>query len=116
LRLPIAKKPVFAKIGSGVGLGYRRNKTAGTWVARVADGKGRNWTKAVGAADDFDDANGINIPDFWQAQDKARALGRAAAGDTGPTKPVAVGQALDSYEADLKTRGSDIGNGSPHPH
>jgi integrase len=110
LRLPVAKKPVFIKIAPAVGLGYRRNRSTGTWVARVADGKGGNWTKAIGSADDFDDANGDNTLDFWQAQDKARALGRAAAGDTGPIKPVAVGQALDSYEADLKTRGGDIGN------
>ena len=52
LRLPVAKKPVFVKIGPSVGLGYRRNQTAGTWVARVADGKGGNWTKAIGTADD----------------------------------------------------------------
>ena len=110
LRLPIAKKPVFVKIGPRIGLGYRRNQTAGTWVARMADGKGGNWTKAIGIADDFDTANGDNILDFWQAQDKARALGRAAAGDAEPTKPATVGQALDSYEADLKMRGGDIGN------
>jgi integrase len=109
-RLPIAKKPVFVKIGPGAGLGYRRNQTAGTWVARVADGKGGNWTKAIGSADDLDDADGDNTLDFWQAQDKARALGRAAAGDTEPAKPATLGQALDAYEADLKTRGGDIGN------
>jgi integrase len=111
LRLQVAKKPVFIKIGPSVGLGYRRNQTAGTWVVRVADGKGGNWTKSVGLADDFDEADGHRILDFWQAQDKARALGRAdRAGDAGPVKPVTVGQALDSYEADLKTRGGDIGN------
>ena len=38
LKLSISKKPVFVKIAPGVGLGYRRNQTAGTWVARVADG------------------------------------------------------------------------------
>ena len=47
-KLPVAKKPVFVKIGPRVGLGYRRNQTAGTWVLRVADGKGGNWTKAIG--------------------------------------------------------------------
>jgi len=109
-RLPTAKKPVFVKIGPGVGLGYRRNQTAGTWVARVADGKGGNWTKAIGSADDLDDADGDNTLDFWQAQDKARTLGRAAVGDTEPAKPATLGQALDAYEADLKTRGGDIGN------
>src|SRR6185295_11430629 len=89
LRLPIAKKPVFVKIGPGVGLGYRRNQNAGTWVARVADGQGGNWTKAVGAADDFDVADGRNVLDFWQAQDKARTLGRIErTGEAASAKPV----------------------------
>ena len=51
------------------------------------------------------------ILDFWQAQDKARTLGRDDRdGGTGSVKPATVEQALDSYEADLKTRGGDIGN------
>jgi integrase len=111
LRLPIAKKPVFVKIGPGIGLGYRRNRTAGTWVARVADGRGGNWTKAIGNADDFDDADGSNVLDFWQAQDKTRALGRGELnGDAHSAKPATVAEALGAYEADLKTRGGDAGN------
>jgi integrase len=109
LRLPIAKKPVFVKIAPGVGLGYRRNRTAGTWVARAADGKGANWTKAIGNADDFDDADGAAILDYWQAQEKARTIGRVERG-AGNTKPVTVAEALDAYEADLKTRGGDTSN------
>ena len=61
LKLPIAKKPVFVKIGPGAGLGYRRNRSAGTWVARVADGAGGNWTKAIGIADDFDESDGSRV-------------------------------------------------------
>ena len=75
LRLPVAKKPVFVKIAPGLSLGYRRNQTTGTWVVRVADGNGANWTKAIGAADDFEETAGTL--DFWQAQDRARAVARA---------------------------------------
>jgi len=111
LKLPIAKKPIFVKIGPGLGLGYRRNATAGTWVVREADGAGGNWTKAIGIADDHEDEDGKRVLNFWQAQDKARALGRDDRGvDTGSAKPATVGQALDSYETDLKTRSGDIGN------
>src|ERR1051326_2100129 len=109
LKLPLAKKPVFVRIGPKIGLGYRRNRTAGTWVVRVADGRGGNWTEAIGAADDFEEANGVTVLDYWQAQDKAReraGLGR----DDGSQKPVTVREALDSYEADLKARGGDAGN------
>lgn len=112
LKLPISKKPLFVKIGPGVGLGYRRNRTAGAWVARVSDGKGGNWTKGIGYADDFDDADETQVLDFWQAQQQARALARAdrSGGSANPAKPATVRQALDTYEADLKTRGADTGN------
>ena len=68
LRLPIARKPRFVKVAAGIGLGYRRNHTAGTWVVRVADGRGANWTKAIGVADDFGEADGVAVLDYWQAQ------------------------------------------------
>ena len=111
LKLPVAKKPIFTKIGPGLGVGYRRNTTAGTWVVRAADGKGGNWTKAIGTADDFDEADGKVFLDFWQAQDRARAIarvGRAGDGDDG--RPVTIAKALDQYQADLKIRGGDAGN------
>jgi integrase len=113
LKLSVARKPVFVKVAPRIGLGYRRNSTAGTWVMRVADGRGGNWTKAIGTADDFDEANGASILDFWQAQARTRALGQdgqAVGGDI--TKPVTVGQALEDYETDLNSRGGDTGNAS----
>src|ERR1700693_3649574 len=51
LKLPVAKKPVFVRIGSGISLGYRRNQTTGSWVLRVADGRGGARTSAIGSAD-----------------------------------------------------------------
>ena len=109
-RLPVERKPVFIKLGPQLGLGYRRNRTAGTWVARVADGKGGNWTKAIGSADDFDDADGSAVLDFWQAQEKARALAREDRGDGGSAQPLSLTGVLDRYQADLKLRDGDLGN------
>jgi integrase len=80
LKLPIAKKPIFVRIGNGLSLGYRRNRTVGTWVMRVSDGKGGNWTTAVGSADDREEADGHEILTFWQAQDRARAEARSSSG------------------------------------
>ena len=108
LKLPVAKKPIFVRIGARIGLGYRRNRTAGSWVVRVADGTGGNWTKAIGVADDFDETDGNQVLDFWQAQEKALALGRADRGDS--ARPISVGEAVALYEADLRTRGGDHGN------
>src|SRR5262249_7740900 len=101
LKLPIAKKPVFFKIGPGIGPGYRRNQSAGTWVVRVSNGAGGNWTKAIGIADDFDEADGSHVLTYWQAQEKARAIARSDNGrDTG--KPVTVAEAINAYEHDLR--------------
>jgi integrase len=110
LALAVAKKPVFTRLGPGVALGYRRNATAGTWVVRVADGRGGNWTKAFAAADDHEDANGQTILTYMQACDRARTLARTK-GSTGTIKAaVTVGDALDAHEADLEARGGDVGN------
>jgi integrase len=111
LRLPVLKKPYFVRIAPGVGLGYRRNRTAGTWVTRAADGLGGNWTQAFATADDFEDANGTDVLNFWQAQERARALargGRDADEDSG--KPVTVAQIIDRYETDLRVRRGDVYN------
>ena len=105
LKLPVRRKPVFVKIGRGLGLGYRRNTTAGTWVVRVADGKGGNWTRAIGIADDNEDADGIRALDYWQAQDRARAVAHHS-----PVGPITIAKALDEYEANLKVRSGDVAN------
>jgi integrase len=111
LKSAVRKKPYFVTVAPGVGLGYRRNKTAGSWVVRAADGKGGNWTQAFAVADDFEDANGTDVLNFWQAQDRARVLargGRDADEDSG--KPVTVAQMIDRYETDLRARGGDVYN------
>jgi len=111
LKFLVAKKPIFTKIGPGLGLGYRRNTTVGTWVVRAADGKGGNWTKAIGAADDFDEADGKAVLDFWQAQDRARAIARVGRdGDGDDGRLATIAKALDQYQADLEIRGGDTGN------
>lgn len=65
LKLPVARKPLFIRIGPGLSLGYRRNQVAGTWVLRVADGKGGATTRAIGTADDFTEADGVNLLNYW---------------------------------------------------
>ncbi len=118
LKRPVAKKPEFVRIGPGVSLGYRRNATAGTWVARVADGKGGNWTKGIGSADDYDDADGSTVLDYWQAQDRAKQVAHAGKDQAIEVAKLSVAietattlrTALASYEADLASRGGDVGN------
>jgi integrase len=105
LKLPIRKKPYAAPLAPGVILQYRRNKGPGTWVVRLTDGK--DDTHRLALADDYAEADGRDVLDYWQAQNAARARAREHEGDT---KPVTVEKALDAYSDDLDTRKGDINN------
>jgi integrase len=108
LRLPVAKKAVFVKIGRGLHLGYRRNQTAGTWSARVIK-DGADFERSLGRADDFEDANGETVFDFWQAQEAARVLSGQPV-EVALAKAMTLAEAITAYEADLRTRGGDFQN------
>jgi integrase len=103
LKLPVARKPLFIRIGPGLSLGYRRNKIAGTWVLRLADGKGGATTKAIGTADDYEDANGAAVLDYWQAQERARLVARSSDG-SGSVRPLTVRRAAEVYLETLDAR------------
>jgi integrase len=103
LRLKVRRKPYFVPVAPGISLGYRRNLGPGSWLVRCADGKGGAWTKGFSTADDFEDASGDAVLDFWAAQVRARELVRGK--HTDASKPVTVAEALDEYERDLLTRG-----------
>jgi hypothetical protein len=106
LRLRVCKKPYSIRISPSLRLGYRRNQTAGVWSMIVADGKGGSWMKKFAIADDFEDADGRSVLDFWQAQKQARLLARGGHdGESDCGKPATVADALDSYEKDLAARG-----------
>jgi integrase len=72
MRLSIRRTPYFAKIAKGLRLGYYRGATAGSWIAGHYCGNGVYATEAIGAADDTLNADGINVFDYWQAQERAR--------------------------------------------
>jgi len=103
LKLPVARKPMFIRIGPGLSLGYRRNQVAGTWVLRIADGKGGAITRAISTADDFTEADGVNVLNFWQAQEKAQSVARNSSGQ-GVPKPLTVRRAADVYLEKLEAK------------
>jgi integrase len=96
LKLRIAKKPAFVRIGPGLSLGYRRNQTSGTWVLRVANGRGGARTAAIGFADDHDKADGNQFLDFWQALERAKVAARRQGGAPG-AEPLTVRLAGETY-------------------
>ena len=107
LRLKIRRRPFSGpSLARGILLMYRRNKTNGTWVLKVSDGRGAYWTKAFALADDFEDADGKNVLTFHQAQDQAKKLARGDDG-SGAGAPITVDGALVSYRTDLTARGAN---------
>lgn len=97
LKLPQGKSE-FLTIGKGLALGYRRTEDEyGTWQARSWDGS-RYRYENLGRADDFQDANGEGILDFYQAQGAARkAYEKVIRGGAPTQKDVTVQQAADRY-------------------
>jgi integrase len=115
LKLAPRRKPYSGPtLGRGIQLQYRRNVTGnGTWVLRAANGHGAYWTKAFAEADDFDNADGKRVVDFFNAQDLAKTLARGGDDDTS-SAPVTVDGALVAYERDLVARGANAYN-AKHP-
>src|SRR6516165_9070422 len=102
LKLPLRHKPYWVRLSEGLSLGYRRLRNGGTWSMRAADGKGGNWVKLIGPADDLEGVSGALS--FFEAQLRARQLVQGAADNT---KPQTVAEAVTSYRADLKARGGE---------
>jgi integrase len=101
------RKSHFRALDPGrLALGYRRKRRAlpGVWLKRVyigtdARGIGHYRTTTVGVADDFADADGINVFSFAQAQLRARD-------QVAPGSPTTVREAVAAYLAFLRARGA----------
>ena len=114
LRLTPKRKPYTGpSLARGIMLLYRRNRSAGSWVVKVANGHGAYWTKAIGDADDFEAADGSKILDFDKAKVAALKLARGAddAGIAADSAPITVDGALAAYALDLEARGAGSYNG-----
>jgi integrase len=111
-RLKPAGKPYFRSLEHGLHLGYRKPLSGpGKWIARHYIGNQSYETEVIAAADDFSDADGIEILDYRQAQQKARdrreARARAGAGKTGPlTVRDVMTTYLDFLESNRKSAGT----------
>lgn len=101
-------------IAPGQYLGYRRpaSGAAGSWFARWRQ-DGKILQERLGTADDFQDADGIDVLSWDQAQDKAKAWFqdqrdkaiRSAGGEPAKVGPYTVADAWRAYHADAVTRG-----------
>lgn len=93
-----AGQRVYVTVGEGLALGYRRTtKGYGTWEARFRKG-GKYVYRALGDADDYQEADGSTILSFYQAQELARQFSEEAKMSVGIIqKPFTVVDAADHY-------------------
>ena len=107
--------PYWLVMAPGQAIGYNKpKKGAGTWRARLYLRESRSFKmKALGTADDYQDADGTTILDFKQAQDAADAwfkecaneAARVAGGEPAQVGPYTVTDAMKDYFQDGKRRG-----------
>ena len=65
-------KPYWREIYQGLHVGYRKGKKGGAWLGRKYLGDQNYKVWRLGLSDDVEDADGVNILSFKQADDTAR--------------------------------------------
>lgn len=106
--LKTQREPHWKSIDMGFHIGYRKLKTGGgSWIARARLEDQKYHFEQLGKADDIQDADGVSIFSFSQAQEKARkwyeSTKRQELG-IGSAK-MTVNDALDEYLDYLKAHG-----------
>ncbi|NDB68679.1 MAG: site-specific integrase, partial [Methylocystaceae bacterium] len=102
MRLLARRKPYWRIIESGLHLGYRRTmEGGGSWVARRFLGDGRYNETKIGIADDLQDADGVAVKSFKQAQEAIREWWRIEQrremGHSNDVGPYTISNALEDY-------------------
>jgi integrase len=109
LRLPIRSEPYWRGLETGFALGYRRRGRGGTWLARRREADGGYAEHRIGITDDLQDADGVAILDYRQAQRGARQWWRAERrreeGHDTREGPFTVADALAEYLNAYERRG-----------
>lgn len=95
-----AEKRHTVTIAQGLILLYRRGAKSSTWYAKIATADEKYIIKTLGQVDDYQDANGVDILDYFQAQDAARQFSIDAKTSSGVVqKPKTVTEAAEHYLA-----------------
>ena len=101
-RLASRNEPYWRSIAEGWHLGYYKGRRDGTWIARYRPPGCAYKKRRLGRTDDVEDANGVTILDYKQAQDRARAWFREAELDQAGRAadvagPYSIRQAMADY-------------------
>jgi integrase len=113
-KLEARGKPHYCTVEPGLHLGYRklkgvagRPRVSGKWVVRYYDGNQTYTAETIATADDFSDADGVAILDFWQAQAAARQRMVARVHSAAGKGPFSVERAIERYIEGLEAKGKD---------
>jgi hypothetical protein len=87
LRLRIRAEPYWRGLEKGFFLGYRRRARGGTWLARRRLADGGYAEHRISNTDDLQDADGVAVLDYRQAQEAARHGGAPTCGERKVTTP-----------------------------
>lgn len=100
-RLKVRKEPYWRHVHAGLAVGYYRGTKSGSWyVRRMVNGS--RTTQRIGKADDYADANGLDVLSYDDAVKLAMTDGHAKPAT--PEGKYTVKEAVDDYLADLKAR------------
>jgi hypothetical protein len=109
LRLRIRAEPYWRGLEKGFFLGYRRRANGGTWLARRRLANGGYAEHRISTTDDLQDADGVAVLDYGQAQKAARAWWRAdlrrEEGHDTRSGPFTVADAVSDYLTAFERRG-----------
>jgi integrase len=109
LRLRIRAEPYWRGLEKGFFLGYRRRARGGTWLARRRLADGGYAEHRISNTDDLQDADGVAVLDYRQAQEAARAWWRAdlrrEEGHDTHSGPFTVAGAVADYLTAFERRG-----------
>ena len=109
LRLRIRAEPYWRGLEKGFFLGYRRRANGGTWLARRRLANGGYAEHRISTTDDLQDADGVAVLDYGQAQKAARAWWRAdlrrEEGHDTRSGPFTVADAVADYLTAFERRG-----------
>src|SRR6266404_109408 len=109
LRLPIRTEPYWRGLEKGFALGYRRRASGGTWLARRRQADGGYTERRIGTTDDLQDADGVAVLDYGQAQKASREWWRAELrheeGHDTRIGPYTIADATADYLKEFEGRG-----------
>jgi len=105
VRLKVSAKRYWRAINKGLALGYRKGKTGGTWYVRFYVGDRKHVLSSLGKSDDHQDANGIDVLTYVQAQGAARKFANEYVSAKVESKIYTVSDTVNDYLEDYASRG-----------